>query len=66
VTAPLDGAAPAEDAPDTVTAVARLAHGGPSRPLDEGITESIRVISFVWRTGSRIQPVLWLDRELLN
>jgi hypothetical protein len=42
------------------------ARRSPTRPLDDGTTESIRVIEFVWRAGSRIQPVLWLDRELLN
>jgi hypothetical protein len=38
----------------------------PVRPLDDGTTESIRVIEFVWQTGARVQPVLWLERELLN
>ena len=45
----------------TVTTLSRRV-----RPLDAGTTESIRVISFVWRSGPRIQPVLWLDRELLH
>ena len=38
----------------------------PVRPLDDGTTESVRVIEFVWRAGEAIQPVLMLERELLN
>jgi hypothetical protein len=38
----------------------------PVRPLDDGTTESVRVIEFVWRAGASIQPVLMLERELLN
>jgi hypothetical protein len=36
------------------------------RPLDDGATESVRVIEFVWRTGAAVQPVLMLERELLH
>ncbi len=36
------------------------------RPLDDAATEQVTVIEFVWRAGSRVQPVLWLDRELLH
>jgi hypothetical protein len=36
------------------------------RPLDDGTTESVRVIEFVWRAGEAIQPVLMLERELLH
>jgi hypothetical protein len=36
------------------------------RPLDDGTTELVRVIPFVWRAGPAIQPVLLVERELLN
>jgi hypothetical protein len=36
------------------------------RPLDDGTTESVRVIEFVWRAGEAIQPVLMVERELLH
>jgi hypothetical protein len=38
----------------------------PVRPLDDGTTELVRIIEFVWSTGPEIQPVLLLERELLN
>jgi hypothetical protein len=38
----------------------------PARPLDDGTTELVRVIEFVLPAGSAIQPVLWLDRKLLD
>lgn len=38
----------------------------PVRPLDDGTTESVRVIEFVWTAGNAIQPVLMLERELLD
>jgi hypothetical protein len=38
----------------------------PVRPLDDATTEMVRVIEFVLPAGSAIQPVLWLERELLN
>jgi hypothetical protein len=38
----------------------------PVRPLDDGTTELVRVIEFVLPAGSAIQPVLWLDRKLLD
>jgi hypothetical protein len=37
-----------------------------ARPLDDGTTEVLRVIEFVWRAGESIQPVLMIERELLN
>jgi hypothetical protein len=39
---------------------------GPVRPLDDGTTELVRVIQFVWRAGRAIQPVLMVERVLLN
>jgi hypothetical protein len=36
------------------------------RPLDDGRTELVRVIAFVWPAGESIQPVLMIERELLN
>jgi hypothetical protein len=38
----------------------------PVRPLDDGATEVVSVIEFVWVAGDAIQPVLMLKRELLN
>jgi hypothetical protein len=38
----------------------------PVRPLDDGTTELVRVIQFVWRAGRVTQPVLMVERELLN
>ena len=38
----------------------------PVRPLDDGATELVRVIEFVWVAGDAIQPVLLVERELLN
>lgn len=38
----------------------------PVRPLDDGTTESVRVIEFIWTIGGAIQPVLMLERELLD
>jgi hypothetical protein len=38
----------------------------PVRPLDDGTTERVRVIEFVVPAGSAIQPILWLDRQLLD
>jgi hypothetical protein len=38
----------------------------PVRPLDDGTTEIVSVIEFVLPAGSAIQPVLWLDRRLLD
>jgi hypothetical protein len=38
----------------------------PVRPLDDGITESVRVIEFIWSFGGAVQPVLMLERELLD
>ena len=36
------------------------------RPLDDGTTEQVQVIEFVLRAGDSIQPVLWLERRLLD
>jgi hypothetical protein len=36
------------------------------RPLDDGATELVRVIQFLWREGRGIQPVMMVERELLN
>ncbi len=36
------------------------------RPLDDGTTEIVSVIEFVLPAGRAIQPVLWLDRRLLD
>ncbi len=38
----------------------------PVRPLDDGTTELVHVIEFVLPAGSAIQPVVWLDRKLLD
>ena len=38
----------------------------PVRPLDDGTTELVHVIEFVLPAGSAIQPVLWLERRLLD
>jgi hypothetical protein len=38
----------------------------PVRPLDDGTTEAVRVIEFLWISGNTIQPVLMLERELLD
>ena len=36
------------------------------RPLDDGTTEQVQVIEFILRAGDSIQPVLWLERRLLD
>jgi hypothetical protein len=40
----------------------------PVRPLDDGATEQVTVLEFIWRSsdGEAVQPVLWLHRELLD
>jgi hypothetical protein len=40
----------------------------PVRPLDDGSTELVTVLEFIWTAndGEAVQPVLWLDRELLH
>jgi hypothetical protein len=38
----------------------------PVRPLDDGTTELVSVIEFVLPAGAAIQPVLWLERKLLD
>jgi hypothetical protein len=47
-------------------AAAQAALRPPVRPLDDGTTELVRVIEFVLPAGSAIQPVLWLERQLLD
>jgi hypothetical protein len=44
----------------------RRAMRPPVRPLDDATTELVRVIEFELPAGSAMQPVLWLERELLN
>jgi hypothetical protein len=44
----------------------RTALRAPVRPLDDDTTESVRVIEFVWRAGDAFQPVLMLERQLLD
>lgn len=36
------------------------------RPLGDGTTERVRVIEFVWSAGIACQPVLLLERTLLD
>ena len=36
------------------------------RPLDDGTTELVHVIEFVLPAGDAVQPVIWLDRQLLD
>jgi hypothetical protein len=36
------------------------------RPVDDGATELVRVIQFLWSEGGRIQPVLMVERQLLD
>ncbi len=38
----------------------------PVRPLGDGTTERVRLIEFLWPAGTGIQPVLMLDRRLLD
>jgi hypothetical protein len=38
----------------------------PVRRLDDGATERVRVIEFVWTANDSIQPVLLVERELLS
>ena len=38
----------------------------PVRPLDDGTTELVHVIEFILPAGHRIQPVIFLDRQLLD
>lgn len=38
----------------------------PVRPLDDGATEVVRVIEFAWMVGDSIQPVLMVERQLLD
>jgi hypothetical protein len=38
-----------------------------SRPLDDRTSELVHVIEFLWPAGeSSVQPVLWVQRELLH
>jgi hypothetical protein len=38
----------------------------PVRPLGDGTTERVRIIEFMWAGGTGVQPVLFLDRQLLD
>jgi hypothetical protein len=38
----------------------------PVRPLDDRTTEVVQVIEFVLSAGDSIQPLIWLDRQLLH
>jgi hypothetical protein len=38
----------------------------PVRSLDDGTTELVHVIGFVLTAGESVQPVIWLDRQLLD
>jgi hypothetical protein len=38
----------------------------PVRPLDDGTTELVHMIEFVLPAGDAIQPVIWLQRQLLD
>ena len=38
----------------------------PVRPLDDGTTELVHVIEFILPAGQSIQPVIFLDRQLLD
>ena len=38
----------------------------PVRPLDDGTTELVQVIEFGLPAGDAIQPVIWLQRQLLD
>ncbi|HSL75299.1 MAG TPA: hypothetical protein VK867_00010 [Candidatus Limnocylindrales bacterium] len=38
----------------------------PVRPLDDGTTELVHVIEFILPAGRAIQPVIFLDRQLLD
>lgn len=38
----------------------------PVRPLDDGTTEVIHLIGFALPAGDSIQPVIFLDRQLLD
>jgi hypothetical protein len=38
----------------------------PVRPIDDGTTELVHVIEFILPAGHAIQPVIFLDRQLLD
>ena len=38
----------------------------PARSFDDGATELVRVIEFVWMVGGGFQPVLMVERQLLS
>lgn len=38
----------------------------PVRPLDDGTTELVYIIEFILPAGHSIQPVIFLDRQLLD
>jgi hypothetical protein len=38
----------------------------PVRPLDDGTTELVHLIEFILPAGDSVQPVIFLDRQLLD
>ena len=52
---------PGQPAPDPAPTRRR-----PVRPLDDGTTELVHVIEFILPAGHSIQPVIFLDRQLLD
>ena len=52
---------PGRPAPDAAPTRRR-----PVRPLDDGTTELVHVIEFILPAGHSIQPVIFLDRQLLD
>jgi hypothetical protein len=38
----------------------------PVRPIDDGTTELVHLIEFILPAGHSIQPVIFLDRQLLD
>ena len=56
--------------PGTSREVGTAPHGRtlrrPVRPLDDGTTEVVQMIEFVLPVGDEVQPVIFLDRQLLD
>jgi hypothetical protein len=59
------GARRPRSAPDGPGLMARRGRR-PVRPLNDRTTEVVQVIEFVLQAGDAIQPVLYLDRQLLD
>ena len=51
---------------DAASRVSERTRRRPVRPLDDGTTELVHVIEFVLPAGEGVQPVIWLDRQLLD